>query len=62
MTISHQETKGGSPLFTNHWGPERSVVLHKSNGESLGFSIISGKVLHCYFKLNINFKEAFFMF
>ncbi|XP_044578527.1 inactivation-no-after-potential D protein [Cotesia glomerata] len=44
MTLCHQETKGGSPLFTNHWGPERSVVLHKSYGGSLGFSIISGKI------------------
>ncbi|XP_014298362.1 inactivation-no-after-potential D protein [Microplitis demolitor] len=44
MTITHQETKGGSPLFSDHWGPEKHVELHKPYGGSLGFSIVAGKI------------------
>lgn len=42
MTISGQQS--ASSLLAKHWGPQREVTVNRDSNNSLGISIVGGKV------------------
>lgn len=42
MTVTRQHSN--SSLIARHWGPQREVIVHRDANNSLGISIVGGKV------------------
>lgn len=42
MTVSGQQS--AASLLAKHWGPQREVTVHRDSNNSLGISIVGGKV------------------
>lgn len=39
-----EENQESSLILSKHWGPERRIIVHRDENNSLGISIVGGKV------------------